>query len=313
MHDPLTLWILGDGKPGHENQSLGLAAAIARRAPCSVHRVAVNGARWLPARLRAAVAASAGLPSPDLVIGAGHACHAPLLWLARKHRARSVVLMRPSLPVACFDLCIAPRHDFPASAEGPRLLLTRGALNRIEPHPGERRGGLILLGGPSRIHGWDPRAMLAMLARITSEGTWELTDSRRTPEAFLAELRRSLPQVAIASHHDTPADWLPYKLQHAAEVWVSEDSVSMVYEALSSGARVGLLPVPRLAAESRVLRGLDGLVADGFVTPYPEWCDRGRIAPAPEILREADRCAGLVLRRFGLQGEGGAGAGLPEM
>ena len=299
MADPLTLWILGDGKPGHENQSLGLAAALARRVPCSIHRIPLGAHRGWWSRMRAADAAAAPLPKPDLVIGAGHACHLSLLRLSRRHGAMSVVLMRPSLPLRWFDLCIAPRHDFPAAAAGPRLLLTRGALNRIESTTRDRRGGLILIGGPSRIHGWDARVMLAMLAKVTARGTWELTDSRRTPEGFLNELRRRLPGVTVFSHHDTSADWLPEKLRTTAEVWVSEDSVSMIYEALSSGAHVGLLPVPRLTHRSRVLGGVDGLIADGFVTTYPDWCDHGRLAAAPEVLREADRCAGRVLEMLG--------------
>ena len=95
----LTLWLLGDGKPGHENQSLGLADALSRRVPCEVHRVSIAGKRGIVTRVKAALQASEGLPVPDLVIGAGHATHFALLWLARKHRARSIVLMKPSLPM----------------------------------------------------------------------------------------------------------------------------------------------------------------------------------------------------------------------
>ena len=84
----------------------------------------------------------------------------------------------------------------------------------------------------------------------------------------------------------------------AKEVWVTEDSVSMVYEALGSGARVGLLPVPRRDHESRVLRGIDSLVDSGFVTPYSKWRQTQRIEAPPSLLNEADRCAEIVVARF---------------
>lgn len=296
VNRPLTIWLLLDGKPGHENQSLGLAEALGRRVPCEVHRISLAGKRGLLGRVRAAIADSANLPKPDLILAAGHATHPALVWLARKHRAKSIVLMKPSLPLAWFDLCIAPTHDFPAGDTQEKLILTRGAINRITPGAAERDDKLILIGGPSKTHGWDGAALLDMLAKSTDRGGWELTDSRRTPEGFLDEARTKLPGVTVFSHTQTTPDWVPEKLRHAKEVWVTEDSVSMIYEALTSGARVGLLPVPRLRKTSRVLCGIDGLIRDGFLTPFDIWLKTGRIAAAPEVLNEADRCAENVLR-----------------
>jgi len=297
---PLTIWILGDGKPGHENQSLGLAEAIGRRVSAEIHRISLAGKRGILGRVRAAVTASAGFPKPDLILAAGHSTHPALWWLSRKHSARSAVLMKPSIPIGWFSCCISPDHDFPDGGKHSNLVLTRGALNRVTPGEGERSGKLILIGGPSKTHGWDGAAILEMLAQATDRGGWELSDSRRTPQGFLDEARAKLPGVTVISHHDTPPDWVPGKLASAKEVWVTEDSVSMIYEALSGGAKVGLLPVPRLVGSSRVLRGVDRLVADGFVTPFERWRETQRIAAPPELLREADRCAGILLDGFKL-------------
>ena len=296
MTRPLTLWLLGDGKPGHENQSLGLAEAMTRRTPCSIHRIPLDVTRGLLGRVRAALRASAGWPEPDLLLGAGHATHVPLLWLARAHHARSIVLMRPSLPLAWFDLCIAPFHDFPSGCRAPNVMFTRGALNRVAPPAATpRHGRMLLIGGPSAIHGWDAEPLLHALSIITADGAWQLTDSRRTPAGFSDAIRRKLPAIEVFSHQQTPPDWLPAKLAAAAEVWVTEDSVSMIHEALSSGAKVGLLPVPRIKPSSRVLRGIGKLIADGYLTPMAEWQQTRQLKPPPAILREADRCAEEVL------------------
>ena len=290
----LTLWLIGDGKPGHENQSLGLAEAIQRRATCEIHRISIAGKGGIFGRIRAAFAQSADLPKPDFIISAGHATHLALLYLARKYQTKSIVLMRPSLPLRCFDLCIAPSHDFPNKQMRKNLILTRGAINRV--HAGElpKTGKLILIGGPSKTHGWDPAAMLDMLARVTATGDWQLTDSRRTPEGFLEQIKKHLPNIEIFSCKETAPDWLPGQLSRAAEVWVSEDSVSMIYEALTSGARVGLLSVPRLNSRSRVLRGIDDLIADRFLTTFSDWNQTGRLVQATQLLNEADRCAEIV-------------------
>ena len=293
----LTLWLIGDGKRGHENQSLGLAEAMQRRATCEIHRISIAGKGGIFGRIRAAFAQSAALPSPDFIIAAGHATHLPLLWLARKYRAKSIVLMRPSLPLGCFDLCIAPAHDFPKKSQRKNLILTRGAINRVHASDSPKTGKLILIGGPSKTHGWDPAAMMDMLAKVTAIGDWQLTDSRRTPESFLEQIKKQLPDIEIFSCKETAPDWLPDKLSRATEAWVSEDSVSMIYESLSSGARVGLLPVPRLNSHSRVLRGIDELIVDGFITPFVDWQKTGCLSPAPEALDEAERCAEIVLGR----------------
>lgn len=295
----LTLWLIGDGKPGHENQSLGLAEAIQRRVACEIHRISITGKRGIIGRIRSALAQSAGLPKPDFIIAAGHATHLALLCLARKHRAKSIVLMRPSLPLRCFDLCIAPSHDFRNKPTRKNLILTRGAINRVHASDSPKTGKLILIGGPSKTHGWDEEAMLDMLAKVTADDRgWQLTDSRRTPNGFLEQARMRFKGLEIFSCEQTPPDWLPSKLREADEVWVSEDSVSMIYEALSSGARVGLLPVPRLNPSSRVLRGVDELVEGGFLMPFSAWQDAGHLFTAPETLNEAERSAEILLGIF---------------
>ncbi len=297
----LTLWLLLDGKPGHENQSLGLAEAMQRRVPCTIHRISLAGKRGLLARVNAAIHASVSLPKPDFIIGAGHATHLALLWLARKHQAKSIVLMRPSLPLAWFDLAIVPAHDFTQPPQRRNLIVTQGALNRVAPPAaGERSGRMILIGGPSGTHGWDDVAILTALADITSAGGWQLTDSRRTPAGFIEEIRKRLPAIEVFPHQQTPPDWLPAKLAAAESVWVTEDSISMIYEALTSGASVGLLPMPRNQDRSRVLRGVERLVADGFLAPFAEWQNTRQLKESPSILREADRCAELAVRSLSL-------------
>jgi len=293
----LTLWLLLDGKPGHENQSLGLAEAMQRRVPCTIHRISLAGKRGLLARVNAAIHASVSLPKPDFIIGAGHATHLALLWLARKHQAKSIVMMRPSLPLAWFDLAIVPAHDFTQPPQRKNLIVTQGALNRVAPPAaGERSGRMILIGGPSGTHGWDDVAILTALADITSAGGWQLTDSRRTPAGFIEEIRTRLPQIEVFPHQATRENWLPAQLALAREVWVTEDSVSMIYEALSSGAAVGLLPLPRTQGASRVLRGLEQLITGAYLTPLSTWQKTRHLIPPPSTLREADRCADMVLQ-----------------
>lgn len=301
MKDVLTIWQLADGKPGHENQSLGLIEAIGRMRSCEHHRIDLSDegyfwSRWMSARKQAAA-----LPPADLILGAGHALHFPIWLLRRASRAKALILMKPSLPMGFFDLCIAPRHDFPTGlVDGERLILTDGAINRVIAGDGDREGKLILLGGPSKNHGWDAEEMIRSLAQLTREDGWQLTDSRRTPKGFVNRIRNELPQIQVHSHAETSTDWLPQILQKVEQVWVSEDSVSMTYEALSSGAKVGLLPVPRAREHARVLRGLDHLIQHKRLTPLADWLKSGCQLDQARPLREADRCAQILLKCLSL-------------
>ncbi len=295
----LTIWLLGDGKPGHENQALGLADAISRQIPCEVHSISLAGKRGLLHRIQAANRASAVFSKPDFIVGAGHATHLALWWLTRKYQARSIVLMKPSLPMSWFDLCIVPAHDFKTTPTRQNIIVTQGALNRVAPpNATPRTGGIILIGGPSGTHGWNGDALLRELTAISAQGNWQLTDSRRTPTGFVQEIKKHLPNLEIFPHQDTGPEWLPAKLATTAEVWVTEDSVSMVHEALSSGASVGVLEIPRTQPNSRVLRGLDALVSEGFLTPFADWEKTKILKAPPSILREAERSAVRIIQKW---------------
>ena len=229
------------------------------------------------------------LPLPDLLLGAGHATHLHLLAARRRFGGRCVVLMRPSLPRAWFDLCIVPEHD----GVGPRdkQIITRGVLNTVRAG-GEHgdEAGLVMLGGPSRHYQWDDDELLQQLVQLIGarpKRRWWLTSSRRTPAALCGRLAEVLPGLDVVPFEKTSSDWLAERMAEAGEVWVSEDSVSMIYEALSSGARVGLLEVRRQRS-SRVTRGVDRLISDGWVGAPGQM----RLAAGPgQVLNEADRCA----------------------
>ncbi len=297
---PERIRVISDGRAGHENQSAGLAEAIARRAGSTVETVRLPSTPWLFTRCRAAVAATKG--SPDLVIGAGHKVHLPLRYAARTFRAKSVVIMKPTWPHWWFDLCILPQHDDPPATATDRVIRTFGALNRVpENLPAKQARGLFLIGGPSKAHGWAAEQLTDAVAAVIESRpdlAWTLSDSRRTPAQFLEHLRRLRLKVEVFSHRQTPPDWVPTQLAAAEEAWATADSVSMIFEAVTAGARTGIMPVPVLKPRADPVTALCKLTGEGYATDYATWARNDRRLPRPKPLHETGRCADLVLAQL---------------
>ena len=297
----LTLWLITDNKPGHRSQLQGLAQAMAARTAIETHWIDTPRARhallhWLSARFPP----GAGLPDPDFILVAGHRTHLAGLAARRARGGRLITLMQPSLPLGWFDLCIIPQHDTPPTRAN--VITTRGVLNTARPGPARQTDkGLFLIGGPSKHFGWDSAGLLAQIDAIltaTPDVHWTLTTSRRTPartESALLALRARGVDVRPVS--DTAPGWAMAQVACSAQAWVTEDSVSMVYESLTAGAATGLLAVPRLGA-TRIAAGVAELQREGLVTTFEAWQQKGVLHAPPERLAEADRVAEAVLARW---------------
>ena len=296
--------IISDGKPGHLNQSLGLVEALLRTNASLTYKVCPPASCWhLLKLLITHLFTTPASSEVRLFVAAGHRTHMTLLvykWcFGRKTAAKAVVLMQPSLPLRWFDLCLIPEHDQPASM--PNVIETWGALNRVQPGIKAKNSGLILIGGPSKHFDWDERQVINQLKLILEqkeeqkEGIdWILTTSRRTPESFLVSLSAAQLKINIVPCAQTGKDWLPEQLAIAGTCWVTEDSVSMVYEALTAGCRVGLIEL-NSKTDSRIARGLARLRASGRVRSLKQPGNPSeKVLPA---LAEARRCADLIIKK----------------
>ena len=297
IQQPTIIWRIVDGKAGHESQTAGLVQAMEAIRPLVCHDVRALGrlaalGQWLLGKFNA----GQNLPAPDLIVGAGHRTHFTVLAARRAYGGRAVVLMQPSLPLGWFDLCLIPGHDRPR--DRPNVERTYGVLNTVLPASNAAPDrGLFLIGGPSAHHAWaEPRMVEQILTVLRNDRQihWTLTTSRRTPEPTVAVLLAlDEPNLAVVPYAQTQGGWVAERLQACGLVWVSEDSVSMVFEALTAGASVGVLEVPHKNEQSRVLRALQGLRDAGYVARLGESLAKSS-EPRPEFC-EAKRCAARVL------------------
>ncbi len=299
------IWRLLDGRPGHENQVIGLSEAIDRLTDCRMLDIAISkslrgiGSLWI-----SNTEFLSDSPRPDLLIGAGHKTHLPLLALKRRFGGRTVVVMKPSLPKALFDLCLIPSHDR-LWLGASNVIRIDGAITRLQPSYAQDPGkGLILIGGPSKHVVWSSSHVLDQVSQVVTRDAdidWTVATSLRTPAEFQSMWRKAELPSKLVLCENTSRDWLPCEMSRSATIWVTGDSVSMVHEALTCGATVGILEVVA-ACHGRVRNNLEQLVRQRYVTLWSRWKAGGQLLRPPRPVREADRTALMILNHFSEKG-----------
>jgi uncharacterized protein len=296
----LNIWRFTDGKPGHDSQSIGLCTAIEQLKTC--HRFDVSAtplinsiALFLAGRFNS----DKDLPKPDLIIGAGHGTHLSMLAAQRAHGGQTIVLMKPSLPRSLFDVCIIPKHDL--VPDSSRVITTEGALNPVQSNKNKSPdSGLILLGGLSRHYHWSEETVIEQLETIItsmSDVNWIIADSPRTPESILTKLdKQNHKNIHLLNYSETNTTQIHNLIFDANYIWVSADSVSMIYESLSSGASVGLIELKN-KEKSRMANAISSLVNENKLTTFSKWQQDRVMVPGLSNFNEAKRSADLLLAR----------------
>ena len=304
----VTIWRFIDGKPGHEKQSLGLVLALAKLQDVNCHEIKVgdSGFKNLLDYCLGRSKEGIDLPRPDLLIGVGHRTHLPMLAAKRVYGGKSIVLMKPSLPYFLFDLCLVPEHDNPPKRAN--IISTIGALNPLglDGLPKKTPSShLILIGGPSPHYVWDNIQVIDQVEQIVKKGQkriqqWVLTTSPRTPKEFIEKLReRELPDLKIYHFKDTKTGWVEKMLLASENAWITPDSVSMTYEALSAGCRSGILELCPNKSNPRVSESITLLVKSEYVRTHRDYVSENH-SDIKSFLSQAISCAEEIALKFSL-------------
>ena len=316
--EPLNVWIVTDGRAGIEAQALGLAEAIARRAPISLttKRVRLRTPwSWLPPGFIPAAQDTLTLesdpiapPWPDIFIGCGRASVPFSLGMRVWSGGKTFVvqLQDPRVNPREFDVVIPPLHD---GLEGQNVLPIVGACNRITPErlddavlqyqsanledlPSPRFA--VLIGGKSKrqdISAARAREISDSLAAVQREtgGSLLVTLSRRTSAAARMQFRTWLAPHCAVFYEDEGANPYPAILGAADHIFVTADSVNMATEASATGKPVHILAVD--GSMGKLAKFHQSLARRGCARPF-----KGRLEmwSYPPLL-ETDRAGAAVL------------------
>jgi uncharacterized protein len=308
----MKIGVFFDGRPGHEKQTKGIVARLAERIDVDLITVQVTKkqalkqiADWLLYFSFSRKSPGRDLQHCNLLIGTGTHTHLPMLQVKKVYHIPVVTCMTPSsLLQNKFDLIFSPQHD--GVKEQDNIFFTVGP-----PNPNVDLGQhlddhvLILCGGADpKSHSWSDDSIIGGITALLerdSQKKYIVSSSPRTPKKTsmtISRLAKGYHNVDFFDFHDTPSGWIENQYNQCRQVWVTADSISMVYEALSSGCQVGIIPVQWLKSQSKFQRSEKFLRKSGFILDLETYLQGEDFTLNKQALNEAERCAAEILRRF---------------
>jgi uncharacterized protein len=299
-----------DGSPGHEKQTQGIIKALDLLCPLDKKEIKVKRQTliqdiwsWIRYFLVLDSFSSQYIDTYDLLIGTGSHTHIPMLAYKRHCDALTCTCMAPPWILRRkFDLCFIPQHD--GITERTNVVTTVGPPNCSEAKGNhDHSKGLILLGGTDiKSHHWnstDVADYVLELIKNETEKEWTISSSPRTPQETVSLIEKIALQfynVRFFKYEDTESGWVEKQYDRNKTVWVTADSMSMVYEALSAGCSVGILPVIWKNKDNKFKRSEDFLLEQGLVISFAAWKDGSRRWKEHLPLNEAGRCADEIVK-----------------
>jgi mitochondrial fission protein ELM1 len=106
--------------------------------------------------------------------------------------------------------------------------------------------------------------------------------------------------MTVVQFEDTDQDWMMEEFSRAGQIWVTPDSVSMVYESLSSGAEVRVFSMDTLHPrnQSRIGKGLNDLIEESYISTFEQWNADPSSTVLTKQFNESDRVAKIVMEQL---------------
>lgn len=287
--------ILSDGKKGHLNQSLALAKALCLGDSSKVFTLEISNKSLF--KVLKEIRQSIEINSPSYIVAAGRKTHLALIFCRWIFSVKTIVLMKPQYPLSLFDWCVIPEHDGVENKHN--VIHTVGALNDFQPIDASSGDfDLVLLGGRSKEFSWSDQSVFNQILRIQelTSAKVVVSGSRRTPASFFDFFKgKHFSSIECLAVDELGPHWYVEHLLAARRVWVTMDSVNMIYEALSAGKFVGVIELPVIKT-GRVFKGFKGLLKRNWIRPLSKLnTDKDFLNIELPELREAGRVAGIIL------------------
>ena len=197
----------------------------------------------------------------DIVIGAGRNTHARILLIKRLYgnKVKAISILTPGIFKDNFDFICAPNHDKEKLKNCNNAIFFEGSLARVSNSNTDEKIGLIGLGGVNKHFIFNENDLIKQIEYILSlypNKHWYIYVSRRTPNSMVQKinlLTKTFPCLTVA---DKSFDGT---LQKASMKFVTQDSVNMVYESLSSVGQTFLFSMAE-KKQNKVTKQINSLI-----------------------------------------------------
>lgn len=314
-----TCWVISSGAIGSENQAIGVAEAMGIEPV--VKRIKLKSpwkqlSPWLSLGHGHALTADSdpiALPWPDVILASGR----QTIGVARHIRQQSggksflVYIQDPRINPKHFDLVVIPQHDPTRAAN---VIVTKGGPHRVTPEklaaakakfekqfakiPHPRVA--VLIGGNSRAH-----QMTQQNAKMLAGQLLQLVDHRKTGLLITASRRtgpenekllRDMLQGPNILFWDGTGDNPYFALLALADyIIVTEDSISMTSEALSTGKPVYIASLEGGATRHDMFHKL--LQEQGYTRPFTGLLEKWSYTPPNDTQWVADEIRNRIKAR----------------
>ncbi|MDC0422813.1 mitochondrial fission ELM1 family protein [Methylophilaceae bacterium] len=295
MKKSITIWRVIDGIYGHEKQSKSLTSSLSKIINTKIIDLSVKNL-WVLIVKNYFIKNK--INKPKFIIGAGHKTHMIIFLCKLVFGGKTILIMKPSLPINWFDLCFIPYHDHVNNIEKKNIVKIYGALNSLRnlgKHNPKR--GLILIGGNSKYFNWDNNNISLQIKSICKtypDVQYYLTTSRRTPSTFLKSLvSMNIKNIEITSWSEVDNLWIEKRLNECKKVSVTIDSISMIYEAISAGGQVSIIDLIK-KKENKISREVERLISKKILRKI----GNNEMKEPKIIIKESDRCAVIIKNKF---------------
>ncbi len=157
-----------------------------------------------------------------------------------------------------------------------------------------------MIGGISKNFVWDSEYIFEQIEKLISNNSstkFLLSISRRTPEDFIMKLKAlKNMNLIIIPMKDQEENWLENQFKKTKITWITEDSISMIYESLTAGQLVGILKQKK-SNNKRIENSLNILRNQGYI--FYDKDGNYKIQNKIKIFpNEAKKCAVWIIKNF---------------
>ena len=209
----------------------------------------------------------------DLFVGAGSTIYYALKFYARRYVKPSIALMYPKGYRKDFSVIIAGAHDRPKPRANLKISPVSLSFSRPQGlYKPQRKAVGFIVGGPNSCFemGDEILKQIEGVRAQFADCEFALTTSPRTPQATESALAKLSWDYSVIYSRE-PVNPIGDFLAQCEWVFISEDSVSMISEAVSNGsASVAILNLKRKDAHNKFDDFISALVSTGHARRYDE-------------------------------------------